>query len=379
MLPRPGSARTEEIIDALTPPPEYVAPIRKPYPRGMLPQQAQQLPDQQEELSEADRLFRLPPEHTARRLSGPAGIACHDGCIFVVVSASPYEWTYVSDIARRPPASARVLRLREHDGALLTASPLLKVARPKGLAVADNKVFVADGAGGEDCIAVLDATTLQPENSFGPGHGQLSGVEELAYPCGLTVHGFELIVCDRGAHRLRVLSFSGEAVRDIGSEGRRPGEFKEPTSCIVAHGRLFTAEAAGARLQVLTMAGEPLQVLPMPTANRVPPCLHGLCLGDRERQLWATDTDRNVLYRLSNPNTNQPYPRNLNPRRVPPPPPTPAPAPSLTLTLSPPTRNPNRRTIEIYAFSPRCSTASPSACTPSESTQHQPVINGTQH
>ena len=65
MLPRPGSARTEEIIDALTPPPEYVAPIRKPYPRGMLPQQAQQLPDQQEELSEADRLFRLPPEHAA--------------------------------------------------------------------------------------------------------------------------------------------------------------------------------------------------------------------------------------------------------------------------------------------------------------------------
>ena len=117
----------------------------------------------------------------------------------------------------------------------------------------------------------------------------------------------------------------------------------------------------------------------MPTANRVPPCLHGLCLGDRERQLWATDTDRNVLYRLSNPNTNQPYPRNLNPRRVPPPPPTPAPAPSLSLTLSTPTRNPNSRTIEIYALSPRCSTASPSACTPSESTRHQPVINGTQH
>ena len=49
--------------------------------------------------------------------------------------------------------------------------------------------------------------------------------------------------------------------------------------------------------QVLTVAGEPLQVLPMPTTNRVPPCLHGLCLGDRERQLWATDTDRNVLHR----------------------------------------------------------------------------------
>ena len=51
--------------------------------------------------------------------------------------------------------------------------------------------------------------------------------------------------------------------------------------------------------QVLTMAGEPLQVLPMPTANRVPPYLHGLCLGDNERQLWATDTERNVLHRLA--------------------------------------------------------------------------------
>ena len=197
-------------------------------------------------------------------------------------------------------------------------------------------------------------------------------------------------MCDRGAHRLRVLSFSGEALRDIGSEGRRPGEFKEPTSCIVAHGRLFTAEAAGARLQVLTMAGEPLQVpplptanrlkspshlpyisptsphasplylarcsrcsrpiasylpylspyvspcisaisisgevLPMPTANRVPPCLHGLCLGDRERQLWATDTDRNVLHRLSNPNTNL-SPQPQLPEGAPPPQPRPQPHP----------------------------------------------------
>ena len=106
-------------------------------------------------------------------------------------------------------------------------------------------------------------------------------------------------MCDRRAHRVRVLSFSGVAVRDIGRAGRRPGEFNEPTSCAVAHGRLITAEAAGARVQVLTMAGEPLQVLPMPTVNRTPPCLHGLCLGDRERQLWVTDTDRNVLHRLA--------------------------------------------------------------------------------
>ena len=118
MLPRPGSASTEEIIDALAPPPEYVAP--KPT-RTLVG-----------ELSEADRLLRLPPEHAARRLSAPTGIACHGGAIFVVIAASGYE--------AAPPchttgaATARVLRLRECDGALLAASPLLvKVARPRGI------------------------------------------------------------------------------------------------------------------------------------------------------------------------------------------------------------------------------------------------------
>jgi len=297
VLPRPGSARTEEVIDALAPPPEYVAPNPK------------------SEMSEADKLLRLPPEHAARRLSAPAGIACHGGAIFVVVAASDFD-----SGERKRVAAARVLRLRECDGALLAASPLVRFARPKGIAVADGKCFVANGAGGRGCIAVFDATTLQPAGTFcgarqedaassylsprakaevrAEGQGG-SGFAPLVSPCGLTAHGFELLVCDRGAHRLRVLSFSGEVVRDIGREGRRPGEFKELASCSVAHGRLITAEAAGARVQVLTMAGEPLQVLPMPTANRVPPCLHGLCLGDRERQLWVTDTERNVLHRLA--------------------------------------------------------------------------------
>ena len=117
MLTRPGSASTEEIIDALAPPPEYVAPS----PKSAL-----------SALSEADRLLRLPPEHAARRLSAPTGIACHGGAIFVVIAALGFE--------AAPPcrttgaATARVLRLRECDGALLAASPLLvKVARPRGI------------------------------------------------------------------------------------------------------------------------------------------------------------------------------------------------------------------------------------------------------
>ena len=111
MLPRPGSAHTEEIIDELAPPPEYVAP------KSTL-----------SALSEADWLLRLPPKHAARRLSAPAGVACHDGAIFVVIAASGFE--------SAPHAASRVLRLRECDGALLAASPLKKkkkkVALPRG-------------------------------------------------------------------------------------------------------------------------------------------------------------------------------------------------------------------------------------------------------
>ena len=112
----------EEIIDALAPPPEYVAP--KPT-RTLVG-----------ELSEADRLLRLPPEHAARRLSAPAGIACHGGAIFVVVAASGIAIASGFDGSeeRKRVAAARVLRLRECDGALLAASPLLaKVARPRAI------------------------------------------------------------------------------------------------------------------------------------------------------------------------------------------------------------------------------------------------------
>ena len=114
MLPRPGSASTEEIIDAFAPPPEYT--YVAPKPKSTL-----------NALSEADRLLSLPPEHAGRRLSAPMGIACHGGAIFVVITAlDPFK--------SAPHAAARVLQLRECDGALLAASPLLvKVARPRGI------------------------------------------------------------------------------------------------------------------------------------------------------------------------------------------------------------------------------------------------------
>ena len=64
----------------------------------------------------------------------------------------------------------------------------------------------------------------------------------------------------------------------IGSE---PGEFAEPCGVAVGHDRLYVSEARGRRLQVLTLEGKPLQVVPSPDGNE----LGGLCVdGDR---IWC--------------------------------------------------------------------------------------------
>ena len=104
-------------------------------------------------------------------------------------------------------------------------------------------------------------------------------------------------MCDRKAHKVVVASFSGERLRELGGRGTRPGQFLEPTGCLVGHGRLYTCEHLGARVQVLTLGGAPLQVLALP--GRAPPRLHGLGFGDCERELWVTNTEQSCLHRLT--------------------------------------------------------------------------------
>ena len=176
--------------------------------------------------------------------------------------------------AKREPSSGQILRVRLSDGALLGASgtphtPAAKwLCKPAGLAVACelNTLFVSDAE--FNCIRLLDTTSLQPRDGllaheFTIGHG-----DGLSKPHGLAIGGAErdaLYVCDRMNHRLVAFTLAGERLHTIGDRrGDLPGRFSEPVGVVATEWRLYVAESAGRRLQVLSLIGEPMQVLKMP-------------------------------------------------------------------------------------------------------------------
>lgn len=55
----------------------------------------------------------------------------------------------------------------------------------------------------------------------------------------------------------------------LGKRGKAPGLFREPLGVCVCAQRLLVSEGKGARLQVLTLQGAPLLVLPSPGAGRL--------------------------------------------------------------------------------------------------------------
>jgi DNA-binding beta-propeller fold protein YncE len=193
------------------------------------------------------------------------------------------------------PRSGQVVRVRLADGALIHASatPHTHAARlglPSGLATCMGRLFVVDAE--KNCVFVLDAGTLKPpsdllnaaEATFGERHSHLRRGRNLFRPHGIAVSpSQELYVCDTANHRVCVFTLRGELVRCFGTQGRLPGEFTEPLDVAVSAWRVYVAE--GRRVQVLSLAGEPLQVLRPPGLN----LLRGLALSaegaQRQRRL----------------------------------------------------------------------------------------------
>ena len=84
-------------------------------------------------------------------------------------------------------------------------------------------------------------------------------------------------VAEYGGHGVLVFRQSdGASVRRIGradyEPGTAPGEFNSPIGIAAAHGRLYVSEHLGRRIQVLSVDGSPLQVVPTPCFN------HRLCV-----------------------------------------------------------------------------------------------------
>lgn len=87
--------------------------------------------------------------------------------------------------------------------------------------------------------------------------------------------------------------YPGGAVRferTIGGKGSAPGKFEEPWGVAVCPCRslLIVSEREGRRLQVLTLEGVPLQVLPLNSA------VAGLCASDK--RVWVTDVHAHKVH-----------------------------------------------------------------------------------
>ena len=130
----------------------------------------------------------------------------------------------------------------------------------------------------------------------------------------MTAYGPHLYVADTKNHAVKVFTMNeysvGEYVRFYGRQaettfvrysdtydGRStaPGEFNEPFGIAVANEKLIVSERAGRRLQVLSLEGEPLQMIQIATRMKMSSfgirsptefaMLGGLCVdGDR---LWC--------------------------------------------------------------------------------------------
>jgi len=130
---------------------------------------------------------------------------------------------------------------------------------PVAIAVArTGEVLVADWQ--RALIVVFDNVASDTCRTLGDGEG--SGPRHLNGPHGLTMMGEEVVVADTYNSRLSVFRLDDTWVRHVGSYGTAPGQFDQPTAVATAEEALVVADVGNHRVQVLTVLGAVLRVLP---------------------------------------------------------------------------------------------------------------------
>jgi len=234
----------------------------------------------------------------AGKLASPSGVVCCGELIYV---------------AERWAHRVRCLRLAEERmnlGGVAAVCELVaciggregagagRLSHPMGLTLSGNgkHLFVADSYNHRVCR--LDAASLAFLDAFGANGERYGSIMQqatgepgaLRYPVGLTTHIGELFVADSENHRIAVYAESdGAFARSIGGAAgkgpsRMPGAFNEPEGVAVARGWLIVSEAAGCRLQVLTLCGIPLQILSSFSGR-----LAGVCVTEDRSRIVVED------------------------------------------------------------------------------------------
>jgi DNA-binding beta-propeller fold protein YncE len=121
-------------------------------------------------------------------------------------------------------------------------------------------IGITAGAGGE--VLVVDAELRRVVRLAADGKPLGSfGADQLTRPTGLARDPVaeRVYVSDTGAHDIKVFDDAGNLLRRIGRRGGGPGEFNAPTHLTLARGNLYVTDTLNARVQVLSVEGQPLQ------------------------------------------------------------------------------------------------------------------------
>ena len=165
-----------------------------------------------------------------------------------------------------PGNGHQVIKFRLSDGTELAASASGTVRFPSGLTIGTEGVYVYAQAEtplrGE--IVVLDELTL--------GHSFAIQTDDRNVG-QLVLHGTELFCTDQENHQIAVFDATGSRglLRTIGSSGSAPGQFESPSGLAISNGIARSAEVLmivgeRSRIQVLTVDGQPRQVIHVPNA-----------------------------------------------------------------------------------------------------------------
>jgi len=90
----------------------------------------------------------------------------------------------------------------------------------------------------------------------------------------VAVHNSEIYILDQQIPTIRVYDLAGKHLRDVGSSGEGPGEFRRPDSLVIGpDGSLYVRDAQSGRISILSPEGGELGTMPLnqgfSTANRM--------------------------------------------------------------------------------------------------------------
>jgi DNA-binding beta-propeller fold protein YncE len=160
---------------------------------------------------------------------------------------------------------------------------------PRGIALAGDKIYVADTGAHRVLIMDLSGKTIRTWGAKGDKPGQFKS------PAGIAVdEQGRVYVADTGNNRIQVFNAEGKPVRSIGAKGSAPREFSSPSGIFVQRGFLYVADTGNSRVQVLSADGiflKQIEVKGKKDEMKAPVAV----AADLQNRLYVLDEEMNMV------------------------------------------------------------------------------------